>query len=286
MARSLLSALCLSVAVAGDALRSQSILQVAASAGASGTPTCAVPSVKANDKLMVTDASGKATGYACAKHVDWITVGGGQIGLTSLPGRRGNYEASFEWARSLEDDMKTFKSMGADALITLLEDSEIDGYGVSAAKQPPGIEGAAKGAGLKWLHWPVHDFSTVGPRTLAKIIEEGALLFQGILSGKKVIVHCAGGHGRTGTMVAQIIMSLSDSLPAYKSLSLEQRRVKIIADVRAARKDTIETFEQELSVAIGYALRADATTHSTNGNTTGPILSLPFPAPPASASGH
>jgi len=49
-------------------------------------------------------------------------------------------------------------------------------------------------------------------------------------------------------------MAASDGIDAYKGLTLEQRRGRIFKGVRA---DTIETYEQEMSVSCGVIMQKD-----------------------------
>ena len=247
--------------------------QLGAEAACSGT--------KADDKIMRVDAAGKSLCAACVKHVDKIHVGtaGGCLAMTSLPGRRGTGNSGpppFQWARSAAEDAAALREVHkVDGVVTLLEDEELAVYGVDGDND---LFEAFAAAALHTLHCPVHDFSTVGHATWRKVIGEGLPLLADIRKGKCIAVHCAGGHGRTGTMVAQLLMALADETPELKSLSLEDKRVAIINKVRAARADTIETFEQEMSVAWGYMLRTNVSQHSEKGNTNGPPPSAPYPA--------
>jgi protein-tyrosine phosphatase len=142
---------------------------------------------------------------ACVKHVDKIPVGtaGGCLAMTSLPGRRGKGNSGpppFRWARSAAEDATALREVHkVDGVITLLEDEELAVYGVDGDND---VFEAYAAAGLHSLHWPVHDFSTVGHATWRKVIVEGLPLLADIRKGKCIAVHCAGGHGRTGTMVA------------------------------------------------------------------------------------
>ena len=266
------NAACVAVAGSTTRLPPKKAGELGAEAACSGS--------KADDKITRVDAAGKSLCAACVKHVDKISVGtaGGCLAMTSLPGRRGAGNSGpppFAWARSAAQDAAALKDVHkVDGVITLLEDAELTVYGVDGDND---LFEAYAIAGLKSLHWPGHDFSTVGAATWQKVIAEGKLLLNEIRNGKCYVVHCAGGHGRTGTMVAQLLMALADETPELKGLSLEEKRVAVINKVRAARHDTIETYEQEMSVTYGYMLRADATKHSERGNSDGPPPSAPYP---------
>jgi protein-tyrosine phosphatase len=65
----------------------------------------------------------------------------------------------------------------------------------------------------------------------------GPRLRQILLDGGKILIHCRGGIGRTGTVAAQLLVELG--MPHEKAIKA----------VRAARYGTIETRDQERSVS-------------------------------------
>ena len=87
--------------------------------------------------------------------------------------------------------------------------------------------------GLTEAHLPVADFTPPSPEQLAEGV---AAIQQGIAGGKKVAVHCGGGLGRTGTLLACYLVE--------RGLSSEEA----IARVRSVRPGSIETPAQVAAV--------------------------------------
>ena len=97
-------------------------------------------------------------------------------------------------------------------------------------------------AGLASLHLPVADFTAP---TLAQIAEAIAALDEYRAAGIPAVIHCAGGRGRTGTMLACALVARG------------QNATTALATVRALRPGSVETRAQEAVVATyNAALRA------------------------------
>ena len=153
----------------------------------------------------------------------------GLIGMTFCPGKRGESVFGGIWARDLSADLKFIKEWGAQAVITLVEDHEFELLNVT------GLGDAVKEHGMEWLHAPIpdldapqKDFETnwmhgdIGDRVRT------------ILSlGGRVLLHCRGGLGRTGTLAAMLLVEFGTSPE------------EAIQHVRQAREHTIETRGQE-----------------------------------------
>lgn len=88
--------------------------------------------------------------------------------------------------------------------------------------------------GLAELHLPVRDFT---PPTLEQLERGVAAIEQAAASKQKVAVHCGGGLGRTGTLLACYLVK-GGLGPA-----------EAIAQVRAVRPGSVETPQQEAAVA-------------------------------------
>jgi atypical dual specificity phosphatase len=92
-------------------------------------------------------------------------------------------------------------------------------------------------AGVEGLHLPVLDFATPSPEQLEQAV--GAI--EGtIAAGGRAVVHCAAGWGRTGTVLAALLVRRGMA-PA-----------EAIGEVRRLRPGSIETPAQEAAV---YAFR-------------------------------
>jgi len=89
-------------------------------------------------------------------------------------------------------------------------------------------------AGLTAVHLPVRDFTAP---SLAQIREAVAAIGAARAAGEPVAVHCAGGKGRTGTMLA--CSFVAQGMGAKEA----------IAAVRAARPGSVETRGQARRIA-------------------------------------
>jgi atypical dual specificity phosphatase len=129
-----------------------------------------------------------------------------------------------------ESELRRLMEQGFAAVLCLLGHAEAPGYDAVAARA----------RGLAWLRVPVPDFT---PPTLEQI-EEGLAFVERSLAGGKVMIHCMGGSGRTGTFAACHWVARGLSADAA------------IARVKAANHRAIETPEQCAAVAaFAHALR-------------------------------
>jgi hypothetical protein len=64
------------------------------------------------------------------------------------------------------------------------------------------------GEGAEWLHFPMEDFGGIPPgyrEFLDKLIAR-------LADGKRLAIHCAGGFGRTGTVLASLVVLLEPDI--------------------------------------------------------------------------
>lgn len=168
-------------------------------------------------------------------HIDSIQLpGGGRIGLTHCPGRRGVDGAGRQWRRDLAADLAAIEAWQASAVVTLIEPHEFGKLGV------PDLAGKMQAQPFDWHHVPIPDMQPPSPETMAAWREVEQKFVAAIREGGSVLVHCAAGLGRTGTMVARLLVDQFGYTPE-----------RAIETVRAHRKGTIETLEQEVFVAEG-----------------------------------
>lgn len=121
---------------------------------------------------------------------------------------------------------------------------ELRAYGIRAVlsltERPPTI--ALEEAGFAWHHEPVYDFAAPTAEALRRAVE---FCRRHLDRGESVVVHCMAGIGRTGTVLAAVLVSLGRSAP------------QAIDEVRRLRAGSLETSEQEAAVHA-YARRVAA----------------------------
>jgi protein-tyrosine phosphatase len=106
-----------------------------------------------------------------------------------------------------------------DALVVLVEDHELP-YPLAEWRK----------RGLEVLHSPIPDFDAPSPGQLLEILR---WIEKRVKEGKRVLIHCMGGLGRSGTVaVAWLIYS--------RGLSLREA----LMEVRRKRPGAVETPEQ------------------------------------------
>ena len=159
--------------------------------------------------------------------INSVTLAGGALlGMSHCPGRRGVDGAGRQWARALDADLQTIQTWGASTVLSLIEPHEFARLGV------PDFAQAIARTPLQWLPVPITDMATPGAATLAAWRTQGPALLQALNEGQRVLVHCAAGLGRTGMLVAKLLVLNG------------VRADEAIAQVRRARPGTIETEAQ------------------------------------------
>ena len=166
-------------------------------------------------------------------HIDFVEVeGGGAIGMVHCPGRCTVDARGRIWSRRLGEDARAVREAGVSAVLTLLDDAELARLGV------PALGASLREAGLAWIQWPLPDFGVPDAEALAHWDAVEAAVLARVRAGERVLVHCAAGLGRTGTMTAVMLQAMGvDALQAVRR-------------VREARPGTIET-EAQLRFALG-----------------------------------
>lgn len=169
-------------------------------------------------------------------HIDRLALAAsGMIGMTHCPGRCTPDQRGRRWQRSLDADLQVIRLAGFDSVLTLLPDEELTAFGVRD------LGARIQQVGLGWRQFPIMDFGVPdGPARRAWPTLQAELTTQ-LRAGQSLLVHCAAGLGRTGTMVALLLKALG------------QDSATAIAAVRAARPGTIETPAQH-DFVVGFAV--------------------------------
>jgi protein-tyrosine phosphatase len=140
----------------------------------------------------------------------------GVLGLAPYPGRI-----------DLEADVAAIRAWGAAAVVTLQPADELDVLGIGR------LGALVRAAGLDWHHLPIRDLCAPAEEAEAGWDALRDAVLDRLERGDRIVVHCRGGLGRTGTIAASLLVA--------RGLDPESA----IALVRHVRPGAIETTDQE-----------------------------------------
>ena len=133
----------------------------------------------------------------------------GKLGI--MPRPRGN-----DW---LEDEIKALKINQADKLISMLERHEIQELGLLKEQQ------ICKERGIDFINFPVKDVSV--PNSQNDFIELTEKLFNGIQSGKNIVIHCRMGIGRSSVLASAIMIKCGIEKTGIFEVIAKYRKLKV-----------------------------------------------------------
>ena len=172
--------------------------------------------------------------------IDAMPCGGGLLGMTLCPGKQvDDSNTGGPWERDLALDLRVIADWGATTLVSLMEEHELAKFGVRE------LGTVAEEAGLEWHLLPIRDVDIPDERFERLWPYSGHVLRTKLESGERIVLHCRGGYGRTGTIAARL--AIECGLAPEDAL----RRV------REARPDTVETPKQEAYVLRQRAVVTD-----------------------------
>jgi protein-tyrosine phosphatase len=152
----------------------------------------------------------------------------GRIGMTIAPGKQHN-GMYVPWQRDLEKDLiRLRKHYGTDLLVSLIEAQELEQL------QIPDLFERIQLHEMQSRWFPIQDFGT--PTSISGLIELVKLILAAVKHGETVVIHCKGGLGRSGLVVAACLVALGYSPE------------EAFAQIRQARPGSVETAEQEAYV--------------------------------------
>ncbi len=152
---------------------------------------------------------------------------GGLIGMTICPGMVQGGPSERAWDRNLDLDLAAIKSWGATALVTLIEDYELEILSVADLPQK------VQAIGLEWHQLPIMNRDAPCEEFEDKWIISGRMLRQRLQQGERIVLHCVFGLGRSGMIAARLLVEMGEFPDSA------------IRRVRTARSGAIETQLQE-----------------------------------------
>ena len=118
----------------------------------------------------------------------------GRLGMTFTPGKRDESHH-----RDLDEDVLWLRrAYGVDSFVLLIEDHELDLLRV------PDLPKAMADAGIELVRFPSSTSASPNDTDSLRALLDG--LRERLVDGKHVVVACRGGIGRTGTVVACLLI--------------------------------------------------------------------------------
>lgn len=122
---------------------------------------------------------------------------GGSLIFTPCPGTKDV---------DLRNALHELKTAGTSAVITMMPRHELAEHGVAD------IEAACTELGLQWFHFPVEDDAAPEHAFHTQWAQQSATILNLLSTGNTIAVHCKGGSGRTGLMVALLLRARGETL--------------------------------------------------------------------------
>ena len=152
----------------------------------------------------------------------------GRLGMTFAPGMWAG-SVGGRWERDLAADMRALEEEHeANVLVSLMEKHEYRGYQIPELLEKDTI------GGIEILRFAIKDMGVPQEAESERFQAFVKDVVQRLEQGQNVVVHCRGGLGRTGTLAACVLVALG-----------QHTAREAINAVRAARKGTVQTREQE-----------------------------------------
>lgn len=150
----------------------------------------------------------------------------GSVGMTLCPGKQQPNALSGAFQRDLSLDLDRVQSWGAAAVVTLMSQDELSALKVAQ------LGDEVEKRGMLWFQLPVANHHLPDADFECQWVYAGVRLRGLMRAGKKVLVHCGSGLGRTGVIAARLLVELGDS------------HEQAILKVREARPGTLQESAQ------------------------------------------
>jgi protein-tyrosine phosphatase len=178
-------------------------------------------------------------------HVDWVDPAllgdglPGRLGLTILPGKRGKSirYPGLVYHRDARADLVRLRELGADLLVLLVEDHELERWG------DPALVEHAQAAGVRVRRLPIRDGH---PPASVQDVDELLDEIREARASSDVVVACMGGIGRSGTIAACALVGAGQSPD------------RAIAHLREVRHPTAVETRAQLAFVAAYAAHREA----------------------------
>ncbi|MBR9876478.1 cyclin-dependent kinase inhibitor 3 family protein [Vibrio sp. J1-1] len=125
-------------------------------------------------------------------HPTWqLELESGALVLTPCPGTKGV---------ALQASLEQLKEQGVQAVVTALDNAELESKNVSALGE------ITQQLGMKWFQIEIEDDCAPDDAFATKWQHASPELHAILVEGGKVAMHCMGGSGRTGLFAAHLLL--------------------------------------------------------------------------------
>lgn len=193
-------------------------------------------------------------------YIDELPLGLGCIGLTICTGKGGDSVFGEPWKRDLELDLNVINDWGAKAVVTLVEQAELEYLEVN------NLGDEVERLGMSWFHFPIPDLGIPNQPDMNEWRSLSPELHRILDQGGRVLIHCRGGLGRAGTIASLLLIErgeqASDAISAVRSVrsgAVETaKQVSFLESLAGFRTDRAEKIRASLFAgAMGDALGAE-----------------------------
>jgi len=160
------------------------------------------PSIAPNEDYNMTSAHAKISRLPMPLSIHPVAIPGikGLIGITACPGLKDETTRFSLYGERLINDLVAIHNWGAAALVTLLDDFELSTLGVKD------LPNKAKQLNIQWRHLPIGNRNLPDDTFEEKWSLVGPQLRQLLQDGKRVVIHCKEGIGRSGLIAARMLI--------------------------------------------------------------------------------
>lgn len=152
--------------------------------------------------------------------INAISISNGELGLTFCPGKKQKAAMTGIWHRDVALDIDVVASWGASIVISLLEEFEYQELGVPELPQVFADR-------FEWMDLPIPDRHAPTPSWVDRWELHRRQIAQALSEGKRILIHCKGGFGRTGTVAALILIDHGYSCDEAVRLCRETRELSV-----------------------------------------------------------